>query len=157
MAGGECNNRRGHLQVHVSSAVHHHMSVPACVEIASALLERFGDCRLQPIPRFGWRVAAPRRTIRLLNGDDSTRLRQPPKLSARSPIDGPLPVRRTHTGLANVSMNLAAKFGKLTSDELGGAVLLEAKLGVRVQVAAPGSHFGVNSLDAIGDLHRKRV
>jgi hypothetical protein len=34
-----------------------------------------------------------------------------------------------HTGLADVAMDLAAKFGKLTGDKLGCAMLLEAKLG----------------------------
>jgi hypothetical protein len=35
-----------------------------------------------------------------------------------------------HGGFADVAMDLAATFGKLASDELGGAVLFEAKLGM---------------------------
>jgi hypothetical protein len=41
-------------------------------------------------------------------------------------------------------MNLAAKFSKLPGDELGRAMLLEANLGVCVQVVPPGNHVVVN-------------
>jgi hypothetical protein len=46
-----------------------------------------------------------------------------------------------HAGPADVAMNLAAKFGELPGDKLGRAMLLEAKLGVCVQVLPPGGHF----------------
>jgi ABC-type uncharacterized transport system substrate-binding protein len=50
-------------------------------------------------------------------------------------------------------MNFAAKFGKLASDKLGCAVLLEAKLGVCMQVLPPGGHFAVKQVDETGNLH----
>jgi hypothetical protein len=40
-------------------------------------------------------------------------------------------------------MNLAAKFGKLTSDKLGRAVLLETEFRVGMQVLPPGGYFAV--------------
>jgi hypothetical protein len=46
-------------------------------------------------------------------------------------------------------MNLAAELGKLVGDELGRAMLLEAKLGMCVQVLPPGGHFAVNQIDDI--------
>jgi hypothetical protein len=39
-----------------------------------------------------------------------------------------------HTGLANVAMDLTGEFGKLARDERRCSVLLEAKLGMCVQV-----------------------
>jgi hypothetical protein len=50
-------------------------------------------------------------------------------------------------------MNLASKFGQLTGDEFGGAVLLEAKLGKCMQVSPPGGHFAVKQIDEMWDLH----
>jgi hypothetical protein len=50
-------------------------------------------------------------------------------------------------------MNLTAKFGKLACDELGCAMLLEAQLGVGMQVLPPGSHFAVKQIDEVWDLH----
>jgi hypothetical protein len=50
-------------------------------------------------------------------------------------------------------LSLTAELGKLAGDELGRAMLLEAKLGVRVQVLPPGGHFAVKCFDAIGNLH----
>jgi hypothetical protein len=44
-------------------------------------------------------------------------------------------------------MNLAAELGKLPGDKLGSPVLLEAKLGVRVQVLPPSGHFAVKQSD----------
>jgi hypothetical protein len=61
-----------------------------------------------------------------------------------------------HAGLADIAMNLAAKFGKLAGDELGRAMLLEAKLGVCVQVLPPGGHFAVKQIDEMWDLHGDR-
>ena len=40
---------------------------------------------------------------------------------------------------------------------IAGAVLLEAKLGVGVQVLPPGSHFAVKQIDEMWDLHDKRL
>ena len=40
------------------------------------------------------------------------------------------PENTDHPGLADVAMNLTAKFGKLPGDKLGSTVLLEAKSGV---------------------------
>jgi hypothetical protein len=57
-----------------------------------------------------------------------------------------------HARLANVAMNPTAKFGKLTGNKLGGAVLLEAKLGVRMQVSPPRGHLVMKGLDSIRDL-----
>jgi hypothetical protein len=44
-------------------------------------------------------------------------------------------------------MNLASKFGQLAGNELGRAMLLEAKLGVCVQILPPGGHFAVEQID----------
>jgi hypothetical protein len=52
-------------------------------------------------------------------------------------------------------MNLAAKFGKLAGDKLGRAMLLEAKLGVCVQVL--GGQFAVKQIDEMWDLHIGRL
>jgi hypothetical protein len=43
-------------------------------------------------------------------------------------------------------MNLAAELGKFAGDKLGRAMLLEAKLGVWVQVLPPSGHFAVNQI-----------
>jgi hypothetical protein len=50
-------------------------------------------------------------------------------------------------------MNLTAEFCKLAGDKLRRAMLLEAKLGVRVQVLPPGGHFAVKQIDEMWDLH----
>jgi hypothetical protein len=50
-------------------------------------------------------------------------------------------------------MNLTAEFGKFAGDELGRAMLLEAKLGVCVQVLPPHGHFAVKQIDEMWDLH----
>jgi hypothetical protein len=62
-----------------------------------------------------------------------------------------------YAGLADIAMNLAAKFGKLAGDELGRAMLLEAKLGVCVQVLSPGRHFAVKQIDEMGNLYREHL
>ena len=59
------------------------------------------------------------------------------------------------TGLADIAMNLTAELGKLAGDELGRAMLLEAKLGVCMQVLPPAGHFAVKCFDAISNLHRE--
>jgi hypothetical protein len=46
-------------------------------------------------------------------------------------------------------MDLTAELGKLAGYKLGGAVPLEAKLGVGVQVSPPGGHFAVTQIDEI--------
>ena len=61
------------------------------------------------------------------------------------------------TGLADVAMNVATKFGKLAGDKLGRAMLLEAKLGMCVQVVPPGGHFAVEQIDEMWDLHIGRL
>jgi hypothetical protein len=68
-------------------------------------------------------------------------------ISARSPIDGPWPVLRTPTPPV-LPMYLTT--------ELGRAMLLEAKLGVGVQVLPPGGHVIVKCLDEILNLHGDR-
>ena len=80
MAGRQRNDRRANPQVLSSPVAQHHMGAPACVKIASTPPERFENCRLQPILRVRRRVAAPRRTVRLVDRNGATRLRQPPKL-----------------------------------------------------------------------------
>jgi hypothetical protein len=70
--------------------------------------------------------------------------------SDRRAIAGPKHANRA--GLAHVAMDLAAKFGKLASDELRRAMLLEAKVGVCMQVSPPGGHFAVKQIDEIWDL-----
>ena len=54
-------------------------------------------------------------------------------------------------------MNLAAKFGKLAGDKVGRAMLLEAKLGVCMQVLPPGGHFAVKQIDEMWHLHIGRL
>jgi hypothetical protein len=44
-------------------------------------------------------------------------------------------------------VDLAAKFGKIAGDKLGHAMLLEAKLGVCVQILPPRGHFAVKQFD----------
>jgi hypothetical protein len=63
------------------------------------------------------------------------------------------PKHANHARFADIAMNLAAKFGKLAGDELGRAMLLEAKLGMCVQVLPPGGHFAVKQIDEMRDLH----
>ncbi len=46
-------------------------------------------------------------------------------------------------GLADVAVMLDAERGELARDDLDGAVLLEAQLGMRVQVAPQGGQCGV--------------
>ena len=62
-----------------------------------------------------------------------------------------------HASLADVAVNLAAELGKLASDKLRRAVLLEAKLGVCVQVLPPGGHFAVKQIDEVWDLHGEQL
>jgi hypothetical protein len=62
-----------------------------------------------------------------------------------------------HTGIADVAMNLAAEPSKLAGDELGCAMLLEAKLGVCVQVLPPAGHFAVKQIDEMWDLHVESI
>jgi hypothetical protein len=54
-------------------------------------------------------------------------------------------------------VNLAAELGKLAGDELGRAMLLEAKLGMCVQVLPPGCHVVVKQIDEMWDLHDERL
>jgi len=54
-------------------------------------------------------------------------------------------------------MNLTAEFGKFAGDELGRAMLLEAKLGVCVQVLPPGRHFAVKQIDEMWNLHSEQL
>src|SRR5262249_46391280 len=42
---------------------------------------------------------------------------------------------------------------KLAGDEIGRAVLLEAKLGVCMQVLPPGGHVAMKQIDEMWDLH----
>ena len=74
-------------------------------------------------------------------------------------MERPLPVLRTPTtpSLADVAVNLAAELGKLAGDKLGRAMLLEAKLGVCVQVMPPGGHFAVKQIDEVWDLHGEQL
>jgi hypothetical protein len=58
-----------------------------------------------------------------------------------------------YTGLADVAMNLAAEFGKLASDELGRAMLLEAKLRVGMQVLPPGAVKQIYEMGNLNDEH----
>jgi hypothetical protein len=62
-----------------------------------------------------------------------------------------------HTGFADVAVNLAAKFSKLACDKFGRAMLLEAKLGVPVQVVPPRGHVAVNHIDEMWNLHIGRL
>ncbi len=80
MTGRERNNRGAYPDVLGATLLQHRMRSPTCIEIAATSPERLKDHRLQPIPCIGWRIAAPRRSIRLLDGNDPPRLRQPPKL-----------------------------------------------------------------------------
>jgi hypothetical protein len=50
-----------------------------------------------------------------------------------------------------------AKFGKLAGDEIGRAVLLEAKLGMCVHVLPPGGHFALKQSDEVWDLHGEQL
>ena len=60
-----------------------------------------------------------------------------------------------HSRLADVAMHGAAEFGELAGDELGGAVLLEAELGMRMQVLPPRRHLVVKRAYAIQNLHAR--
>jgi hypothetical protein len=71
-------------------------------------------------------------------------------------------LKRACGRLADIAMDLASKFSKLASDELGRAMLLEAKLGVCMQVLPPGGHFAVKQFDEMWNLrgeplHDKRT
>jgi hypothetical protein len=57
------------------------------------------------------------------------------------------------TGLANVAMNLTAKFSKFAGDEVGCSVLLETEFGIGVKVVAPSGHFAVKQIDEMWNLH----
>jgi hypothetical protein len=46
---------------------------------------------------------------------------------------------------------LTAELGKLAGDELGRAMLLEAKFGMGVKVVAPGGHFALKQIDEMWD------
>jgi len=80
MTGRERNHRGSHPDVLGAALLQHRMSSPACIEITSASPKRFEDRGLQPVPRIGRRIAAPRRGVWLLNRNDPARLRQPPEL-----------------------------------------------------------------------------
>jgi hypothetical protein len=54
-------------------------------------------------------------------------------------------------------VNLAAELGKLAGDELGRAMLPEAKFGMRMQVSAPCGHVVVKQIDKMWDLHDERL
>jgi hypothetical protein len=83
MTGRERNNRRAYPHVLGTTLLQHCMRPPTRIEIASTSAERLEDHRLQPILCIGWRIAAPRYGIRLLDGNDPPWLRQSPKLSTR--------------------------------------------------------------------------
>jgi hypothetical protein len=53
-------------------------------------------------------------------------------------------------------MNLTAKFVELAGGKLGRAMLLEAKLGVYLQVVPPKGHFAVKQIDEMWVLHGDR-
>ena len=55
--------------------------------------------------------------------------------------------------LADVALHRAAELGELGGDELRRAVLLEAQLGMGVQVPPPRRHLVMKRLDAIERLH----
>jgi hypothetical protein len=53
-----------------------------------------------------------------------------------------------HAGLADPAMHLDAELGELRRDQVGRALLLEAELGMGVDVAPPGGQLVVELLDA---------
>ena len=55
--------------------------------------------------------------------------------------------------LADVAMNRAAELSELLRHEIRGAMLLEAELGMCMQILAPCCQISVKSLDAIDDVH----
>ena len=74
----------------------------------------------------------------------------------RAQADGRAVARLQHAddaGLADLAMHGAAELGELGRDEVGGAMLLEAELGMRMQVPPPRRHLVVVRLDAIEGLH----
>ena len=58
-----------------------------------------------------------------------------------------------HAGAAHAAMHLDAEAGELLGHQGGGAGLLEAELGVGVDVSPPGLHLAVAFLDERNDLH----
>jgi hypothetical protein len=67
------------------------------------------------------------------------------------------PKYANHARLADVAMNLATELLKLAGDELGRAMLLEAKLGMGVKVVAPTGHVSVIQIDKMWNLHGERL
>ena len=70
MTGRERNNRCAHLHVFGPPVPQHHERAPTRIDIASTSPECLENHRLQPVPCIGWRIAAPRCSIRLLDGND---------------------------------------------------------------------------------------
>ncbi len=56
--------------------------------------------------------------------------------------------------LADVAMDRDAEFGELLRDEIAGAMLVETKLGVGMNIAPPDGEIVVIGLDLIGNIHR---
>ena len=77
-------------------------------------------------------------------------------MSARSPMALP-PLPRfsvpDHAGLGEALMHLDAPAAQSLGDQGGGAMLLECRLRMRVEVAPPGRHLVMEGCDAIDDMH----
>ena len=58
-----------------------------------------------------------------------------------------------HAGAGQPAMHVVSELGELAGNEIGGAELLERRLGMGVQVAAPGRHLVVKIRDPIDDGH----
>ena len=76
-------------------------------------------------------------------------------MSARSPMArGSLPVAaRRPRRSCRCRVHLEAELLQLARHDVGGALLLEAELGMRMQVAPPRGHLVVKAADAIEGLH----
>src|SRR6516225_7831527 len=80
MAWRERDNRGTYPDILGATLLQHRMGAPTCIDIASTSPKHLADHCLQPIPRIGWRIAAPRRSVRLLDSNGPAWLRHPPKL-----------------------------------------------------------------------------
>ena len=79
-------------------------------------------------------------------------------MSARRPTLRPRRVAapRDHgddAGLADAGVMLDAERGELLLHDARGAMLLEAELGMRVEVTANGGEFVVPAADVVGGVH----
>ena len=61
---------------------------------------------------------------------------------------------RDHTGTCQPPVHFVSKLSKLSGDKIGGAKLLERRLGMRVEIATPSRHLVVKIRDPIDDGHR---